>query len=127
MQSTTRLKILDYLRKHQTSTAREISASLGMTGANIRRHLAILEENDLLIVVDRRRIGRGRPENVYSVSNQVLGNGLDVLAEAMMNAWWGSFDDDKREAALRSVAEKLADNKETVPSTRYPSQACTYH
>jgi len=116
MQSTTRLKILDYLRKNQTSTAREISASLGMTGANIRRHLAILEATDLIVVVDRRKIGRGRPENVFSVSNQVLGNGLDVLAGAMMNAWWGSFDEDKREAALRSVAEKLAENNEMDPS-----------
>ena len=108
MKPATRLRILDYLRKHQTATVHELSHVMGMTGANIRHHLAVLEENDLIEVVDRRKEGRGRPANVYRASNQVLGSGLDELVGAMIDSWFGNENNETREAALKSVAERLA-------------------
>jgi len=108
MRPTTRLRILEYLRKHQAATVHELSLNLGMTGANIRHHLAVLEENELIEVIDIRKEGRGRPANVYRVSHQVLGSGLDVLVEAMIDSWLGNENNETREAALKSMAERLA-------------------
>ena len=120
MQPTTRLRILEYLHKNQAASAHEISRGLGMTGANIRHHLAILEANDLVVVIDQRNDGRGRPANVYRVSNQILGSGLNELAEAIIDVWLGDLREEMREAALRSVAEKLAEKDKAVLKTAIP-------
>lgn len=108
MKPTTRLRILDHFRKHQTASVREMSRSLGMTGANIRHHLAILESNDLIEVVSFRKEGRGRPKQVYGLSRRVLGDGLDNLAGTMLEIWLNGVTDEVREKALRALAERLA-------------------
>jgi predicted ArsR family transcriptional regulator len=109
MKPTTRLRILDYFRKHQTASVRELSQLMGMTGANIRHHLAVLESNDLIEVIGQRKEGRGRPLQVYGLSRRVMGDGLDNLAGTLMDIWLSSLTNGLREAGLRSVAERLAD------------------
>ena len=104
MRPTTRLRILDYLRKHQTASVRELSRALAMTGANIRHHLAVLESSDLIEFISQRSEGRGRPVNVYSLSRRVLGDGLDELARAMLNVWLRNATEPARDAGLRSLA-----------------------
>ncbi len=108
MKPTTRLRILDYLRKQQTASALELSRALGMTRANVRHHMIVLESNDLVEVIGRRGAGRGRPENVYSLSRRVLGDSLDHLASAMLSEWLGGLDEAGQTAALRSLARRLA-------------------
>ena len=81
---------------------------MGMTGANIRHHLALLESSDLIEVVGFRKDGRGRPMHVYGLSRRVLGDGLDTLAGTLFDVWLGCASDGIREAGLRSVAEQLA-------------------
>src|SRR5512135_2695077 len=112
MQPTTRIKILEYLRRNQTATAHEMGVSLGMTDADIRYHLAILAENGLIEVIDRRVERRGRPENVYCISNEALGSGVAELVEAMAVAWWDRLEGSTQEAAIRSTAEQLAGKNE---------------
>jgi predicted ArsR family transcriptional regulator len=107
MQPATRLRILEYLRKNQTATAHQIGTSLGMTPADIRYHLAILEESGLAEVIDRRVEGRGRPEKIYCVSSEILGSGLAELVEAMAVAWWGRLDGRPQESAIRLAAQAL--------------------
>jgi predicted ArsR family transcriptional regulator len=117
MKPTTRLRILDYFRKHQTASVRELSRLLGMTGANVRHHLAILESIDLIEIIGMRKEGRGRPLHVYGLSRQVRGDGLDKLAGTMFDIWLGGMAEEKQDTALRSVAERLAgitDGKGTV-------------
>jgi predicted ArsR family transcriptional regulator len=108
MKPTTRLRILDYFRKHQTASVRELSCLMGMTGANIRHHLAVLESNDLIEIVGQRKERRGRPMHVYGLSRRVLGDGLDKLAGTLFDVWLGGAADERREAGLRSLAERLA-------------------
>jgi predicted ArsR family transcriptional regulator len=108
MKPTTRLRILDHFRKHQTASVRELSRSMGMTGANIRHHLAVLESNDLIEVIGHRKEGRGRPMQVYGLSRRVLGDGLDYLAGAILDVWLGSNTVRLQETSLRAVAERLA-------------------
>jgi len=107
MKPTTRLRILDFLRKQQTASVLELSRALGMTRANIRHHLVVLESNDLVEMVGQRRQGKGRPENVYGLSRRVLGDSLDELASALLAEWLGGLPEGKQEAGLRSVAGRL--------------------
>jgi predicted ArsR family transcriptional regulator len=120
MRSTTRSRILDHLRTYQTATVHEMSSALGMTGANIRHHLAVLHENQLIEMITQRSEGRGRPVHVYRMSHQVLGSGLELLVEAMIEVWLRDIGDESLEAALGSVAERLAgrdlpDQATTIP------------
>lgn len=107
MKPTTRLRILDFLRRQQTASALELSRALGMTRANIRHHLMVLESNDLVEVAGQRRQGKGRPENIYGLSRRVLGDSLDELASALLTEWLGGLPEGERAAGLRSVAGRL--------------------
>jgi len=107
MKPTTRTRILDYFRKHQTASVRELSRLLTMTGANVRHHLAMLESNDLIEIVGQRREGRGRPLHVYGLSQRLQGDGLDKLAGTLLDIWLKGTDEEERDAGLRSVADHL--------------------
>lgn len=108
MRPTTRLRILEHLRRQPTATAGDLSRSLGMTAANIRHHLAVLEANALVEVVGARHQGRGRPQQVYALSRHVLGDGLDDLAVALFDEWLGSLPPERQDAVLMQIAERLA-------------------
>jgi predicted ArsR family transcriptional regulator len=115
----TRLRILDHLRKHHSASAAELSRALQMTVANIRHHLAVLVENDLLEVVGWRREGRGRPKQVYGLSRHVLGDGLDELSGSLLDEWLGGLSENEREQALGRLAGRLAGPSEAnAPLTR---------
>jgi predicted ArsR family transcriptional regulator len=107
MRPTTRSRILDYLRKQQTTTVRELSHTFAMTGANIRHHLAILESNGLIECISQQREGRGRPVNRYGLSRHFLGDGLGELTGAILNAWLKNAPTAVLNAGLRSVALRL--------------------
>ena len=82
---TARHKVLAYLNKTRTASAREISRALKMSAANVRHHLRVLASDGRLEVVSMRgRDGRGRPEKIYSLPRTALGNNLAVLADALL-------------------------------------------
>lgn len=81
---TTRQSILDYIKRNQTVTARELARALQMTPANARHHLGILSADGRIEVVQQRITGRGRPEKVYRLSSSQVGDNLSVLADALM-------------------------------------------
>ncbi len=83
--TTARPKILAYLEKSRTASAREISRSLKMSAATVRHHLRVLVSDGRLEMVSARgREGRGRPEKVYSLPAAALGDNLSVLSEALL-------------------------------------------
>lgn len=82
---TARHKVLAYLHKTRTASAREISRALKMPAPNVRHHLRVLVSDGRLEVAPaRRRDGRGRPEKVYSLPRAVLGDNLSALANALL-------------------------------------------
>jgi predicted ArsR family transcriptional regulator len=99
---------VEYLRKEQTATVRELARALGMTGANVRHHLVVLEGTDLIEVRGQRREGRGRPVNVYGLSRRVLGDALDELSHALLEEWLAALSEGKREVALAALGRRLA-------------------
>ncbi len=85
--TTARQKILAYLEKSRTASAREISRSLKMSTAAVRHHLRVLVSDGRLEMAAtqvRGREGRGRPEKVYSLPAAALGDNLPSLSEALL-------------------------------------------
>jgi len=83
--TTARQKVLTYLTKNRTASAREISRSLKMSAATVRHHLRVLASDGRLeMETVRPREERGRPEKMYSLSRAALGDNLSALGEAIL-------------------------------------------
>lgn len=83
--TTARHKVLAYLIKHRTSSAREISRGLKMSAATVRHHLRVLLSDGRLESASVRvRTTRGRPEKVYSIPRAALGDNLSALSDALL-------------------------------------------
>ena len=83
--TTSRQKVLAYVKKTGNASARGIARALKMSAPAVRHHLAILNLDGRIETVEPRRRGtRGRPEKVYSVSQAALGDNLPVLADALL-------------------------------------------
>ena len=82
--TTARQKVLAYLMKTRTASAREISRALKMSAPTVRHHLRVLVSDGRLEMTSvRGREGRGRPEKVYSIPRAVLGDNLSALSDAL--------------------------------------------
>src|SRR5512132_2073251 len=82
---TARQKVLAYLTKNRTASAREISRALKMSAATVRHHLRVMvADGRLEISFVRGREGRGRPEKVYSLPSAALGHNLSALSNAVL-------------------------------------------
>ena len=83
--TTARHKVVAYLNKTRTASAREISRALKISPASVRHHLRVLVSDGRLEMAPvRSREGRGRPEKVYSLPQAALGDNLSVLADALL-------------------------------------------
>ena len=82
--TTARQKVLAYLMKTRTTSAREIARALKMSAPTVRHHLRVLVSDGRLEMTSvRGREGRGRPEKVYSIPRAALGDNLSVLSDAL--------------------------------------------
>jgi DeoR family transcriptional regulator, suf operon transcriptional repressor len=91
--TTARQKVLTYLNKTRTASAREISRALQMSAPTVRHHLRVLvSDGRLEMVFVRGRDGRGRPEKVYSLPQAAMGDNLSVLADALITEAGSGFD-----------------------------------
>lgn len=83
---TSRQKVLNYLKKTRTVSAREIARALKMSAPNVRHHLSVLcSDGRVESTAVNLRGGRGRPEKLYSLSQATLGDSLAILADALLN------------------------------------------
>jgi predicted ArsR family transcriptional regulator len=74
MRKLTRQRIIDFLNKHTSSSAEEISNALGMTKENIQYHLKRLGSDELIEIDTTRKRGeiiRGRPTLYYQLAAPV--------------------------------------------------------
>lgn len=112
----TRQRILDTLEQRHSATARELAKAFGMTGANLRHHLRLLQEEDLVETIDERPTGgRGRPEKVYALSRRAQPDNLAGLARGLL-ALLGERQVAKRPATrLRHLAQRLAGGASARP------------
>jgi len=83
---TARQKVLAFLMKTRTASAREISRTLKMSAATVRHHLRVLvSDGRLEMTAVQGHEGRGRPEKVYSLPRAALGHNLSALSEALLS------------------------------------------
>jgi predicted ArsR family transcriptional regulator len=108
MHLTTRARILDILQKQNTASVSELGRALAKTGANIRHHLALLEQDDLVEVICLRREGRGRPAAIYRLSRRVLGDGLEELVDATLDVWFANTTELMRTAGMKAIALRFS-------------------
>jgi len=90
--TTTRQKILDYLKRNRTVSSRELARALQMTPANARHHLGILAADGRVEVIHQRQGGRGRPAKVYRLAGTLVGDNLSVLADALLTEASGKVE-----------------------------------
>jgi len=82
---TARQKVLAYLAKSRTASAREIARSLKMSTAAVRHHLRVMvADGRLEMSFVRGREGSGRPEKIYSLPRAALGDNLSMLGDAVL-------------------------------------------
>jgi predicted ArsR family transcriptional regulator len=106
---TSRQQILDFVLLHRVATVAELSQVLHMTEANVRRHLAILEEQDRVEMVGYRPAhGKGRPAQIFAPSEQTLGDNLDLLSSVLLAELSQIGAEGISTPTLRRVAGRLA-------------------
>ena len=100
--TTARQKVLGYLVKTRTASAREAARALKMSAPTVRHHLRVLvSDGRLEMKAVRGRDGRGRPEKVYSLPRAMLGDNLSALADALLAEIGSGFD-------VEALARRLA-------------------
>ena len=83
--STSRQRILEFIDRNNTVTTAEISRAMGLTQANIRHHLSILQDHGLVKIRGERPLqGRGRPAHLFSLSSKFKGNNLEILLSSVL-------------------------------------------
>lgn len=107
--SSSRSRILEYLRQRGPATAEELARVLGLSAADVRHHLANLMAFSLVEVVGQRPLaGRGRPRKVYGVSAASGGDNLMTLADALLTRWLGEVEGEQRATRIHALAQQLA-------------------
>jgi predicted ArsR family transcriptional regulator len=108
LKKTVRQNLLDTIRSKRLVTVNELSRALHMTPANARHHLRILEDQ---MVVEKAGVrparGKGRPSNLYSLSRQVRGNNLELLAGSLLDELLEGVSGEERQNRLSCLAERM--------------------
>jgi len=100
--TTVRQKVLAYLNKNRTASAREIARALQISAATVRHHLRVLAADGRLEMASvRGRDGRGRPEKVFSLPRSALGDNLAALSDILLT-------DAKPGLKVDALAKRLA-------------------
>jgi predicted ArsR family transcriptional regulator len=104
---TTRQRLIEYMQAKRVVSTAELARVLKLTAADIRHHLASLEDEGVVQVVDSRVHGRGRPAHLYGLSIVLNRHNLDGLANAVLGEWLESLTEEKRDEAFDNIASQL--------------------
>ena len=106
---TSRQRVLEYIRSRKVIGVAELSRVLKMTPANARHHLSILQEQGLVQVVGQTAPeGKGRPAQLFGLTEQVLSHNLDRVAAAALDELFVGLEPIEKEAALGRLALRLS-------------------
>ncbi|MFQ6058152.1 MAG: helix-turn-helix transcriptional regulator [Anaerolineae bacterium] len=106
----TRWGILEFLKEHGQATVDDLAQALGLAPITIRHHLAILEKDDLVTVSKMRR-QRGRPSNVYSLTEAALElfpKKYHLLADRLLAELKALGDEERVSQLFDRMAEGMA-------------------
>ncbi len=90
-----------------------------MTNANTRHHLAILEKLGLVVIAGQRPTrGRGRPANLYRLSETALGENYALLSHAILTEFIAELPPGDRQAVLNRVARRMVEESFEIGSIK---------
>ncbi len=114
---TSRQKVLDYIQAHSVTSAKDISQALKMTQANARHHIHILLSQGLLEKAgERQQLGKGRPMQLYRLSQQALGDNLHLLLHATLLLLSEQLGEKEYETTLEKIACYIAETGTKNPT-----------
>lgn len=116
----TRLRLLDYLKRHPDSTAGELARVLQLTHADVRYHLNLLCEEGAVLITGRKRKGRGRPGRRYRLAAEAPQERSDLLAGALLAEISPGLTPPEQEALLRRIAQRLLASSAPGAGPRQP-------
>jgi predicted ArsR family transcriptional regulator len=106
-----RHRYLAFFRKNQTASVEDLVRAMDVTPANVRHHLAGLQSDGLVTMVETRHIQkRGRPVKIYRLSRLAQGDNLTQLADALLSEWLAALDEGQLNEALGEVADRMVEN-----------------
>jgi len=108
----TRLKILNLLQHQGQATVDSLARSMGLAPATVRRHLDILQRDQLVTFVEVHK-RTGRPEYSYyltPVGQESLPKGYDRLLALLLEELTSLEASDLRAKSGREVMRQLVDN-----------------
>ena len=105
---TSRQRILTYLRDHNGVSAAEMSRALRVTASNIRHHLSILVSDGRVKNIGARPgNNRGRPVQIYGLSDAAVGDNLAGLADVLLSEILENVPASALDVLLQSLAARL--------------------
>ena len=105
---TSRQRLLEYIQAHRVVTVEDLSRALRMTRANARHHLGILKEQGVVELVGQRPSqGKGRPAQIYSLSEQMQSHNLDRLVSVLLQEILSPKPIDKQVRVFQSLAQRM--------------------
>ncbi len=105
----TRQQIISMLQSKRSLSVQEISRALHLTPANIRHHLSVLEEEGVIEVASQRKTpGRGRPIQIYTLTQQILAHNLDALASVVLEELTQNNSSNSQNELFTRIASRLA-------------------
>jgi predicted ArsR family transcriptional regulator len=123
MMKTSRQQVLDYVIAQRVVSANDLSRAMQMTEANARHHLHILSEQGLVSVVGRRAAqGKGRPVQLFGLSEGVAGHNLDHLAAALLGELLVGLPEDEQAQMVERLAVRMLNDGERPPGEQQPGR-----
>ena len=108
MKKTTRYHLIEYMRTRKVVSAVELARVFKISAADARHHLASMEDEGVVAVVDTRAHGRGRPTQLYRLTCDINRNNLGALCYAALSAALDGIPEHGRDAVLQKIAADLA-------------------
>jgi len=106
--TTTRQRIMAYLKKQRAAAAGQIARALNLSAANVRHHLSVLQAEERVAEVGRMPgPGRGRPLKLYALSPNMQEDNLALLLDRVLTLWLGKLSPRPKHQALQELGRLL--------------------
>jgi predicted ArsR family transcriptional regulator len=116
-----RPRILETLQSTPAASAAALSRVLGVGASDIRQHLSILlNQASVTIIGQRPAFGRGRPAQLYALTQPASPNNLEELAASLLAELLEGQPPADQPAVLRRLARRLSAS--ASPASKNPTQ-----
>lgn len=121
---TVRQRVLEFVQRQRAATATEIAAALHTSAANVRHHLAVLEQMGLVERVGGAPPGgRGRPAQRYAVASPLRGDNVTVLASLLLEEALAGLSPPEGARFLERLAQRWLAREGDGPPARGTNRA----